>query len=201
MPDIGDIYRVVCKGRLAAVVETRNMFSYTLTSANATETEIAVALETKVEQMMGNLSAQLSNFWSVYESETQKWHPPVGGAPGYWLGYHTHANVGAGSLAVDPAGYQAAALVLLKTGAKRVMGRKFIAGIPETMTTNGAITGALLTALGTFAAAMLDSVACGAGGLLKPGVLAKNGSFVQFNSSTVGSIISSMRRRKPGYGI
>lgn len=201
MPEIGDIYRVVYKSRLVASVECRNMFGYVLTSANATETQVATGLETKVEGLFTALATQLDNLWVGYESETQKWYPAVGGTPGYWLGYHTHTVSTTGSFNAQLAGYQPAALLLFKTGFKRVMGRKFLAGVSAGNVVDGLLYSGFVTALGTFIVGMLDTVTFGAGGVATPGVLDKTGSFRPYLSGAVSNIVSSMRRRKPGYGM
>lgn len=201
MPAIGDIYRVVAKGRIANAVEWRGMFAYHLTSANATEDEIAQALEDKIASMYATIFGVLSNQLTLYETETQKWHPAAGGNPGYWLGYHSSLRSHTGSIATDITGFQPAILVLLKTAVKKVLGRKFIPGLAEAYTAAGLLTSPMVTAAATFAADMLDVVVAGAGGGAAPGVLMKDGTFTEYLSTTVGSIISSMRRRKPGYGI
>lgn len=201
MPNIGDIYRAIVKGRILGTVETRNMFGYVLTSANATETEIAVALEGAVE---GMFDAFKVHFWSGYQifgSETQKWYPAIGQTPGYWLGYHSHNASITGTGSGDLVSFQSAALLVFKTGVKRVLGRKFIAGMIESETAQGSWTSAAINPLVTFVASMLASVTFGTGGVAQPGVLDKTGAFHQYTTGTVGSIISTMRRRKPGYGI
>lgn len=201
MPNIGDVYRVIAKGRLMSTVETRNMFTYGLTAANGTDEQFAVAAETLVGNAFDALKANLSIRWALYELETQKWYPAAGGNPGYWLGYHTSARSVVGTAGGDLTGYQPAALLLLKTAAKRVLGRKFLAGIPESLVADGSLIAAIVTALATFCVSILGPVSFGAGGSGTLGVLDKNGSFNPIISTLVGNIVSSMRRRKPGYGI
>lgn len=201
MPEIGDVYRGIVKGRILGSVETRNMFTYGLSSANATETEVAVGIESALEDTMDSMAGHLCNAWSMYECEVQKWHPQVLQTPGYWLGYHTHGHSVTGESVSDLAGYQPAIFFLLKTGFKKTVGRKFFAGVAEEYTTAGAFSATMLAALASDLAALLLPVTFGAGGAADPGVLDKNGIFRPFTSGVVGSIISSMRRRKPGYGI
>lgn len=201
MPAIGDVYRVIVSGRLIGTVETRNMFGYVLEAANATEEEIAVALEDHVYVGFTELVLGLSNQWTLYRTETQKWHPPVAPEDGYWQTYHLTARNLTGTETGDITGYQPAALIVLKTLGKKVMGRKFLAGVAEPSTELGAIVGSLVTKLGVFLIHMMDFVVMGVGGEAVPGVLSKSGIFYKFVGGTVGSILSSMRRRKPGYGI
>lgn len=201
MPSIGDMYRFVLKGRLISLVETRNMFTYALTSANGTDADIASAWNTWVGNFLDHLKPLLANSWTSYEFESQKWHPAVGGAAGYWQTYSITAMVKLGTAAGDITGYQPAILVVLKTLGKKIMGRKFLAGLAEAETTNGALIAGALTTMATCLTDLLANISFGAGGSMEPGVKGKDDNFYPFIGGTIGSIVSSMRRRKPGYGI
>lgn len=201
MPQIGDVYRVVEKSRLFGTVEVRNMFTYALTSANCTDEEISEALSTQVDTIFGNIKALCSNQWATYGDEIQKWYPAAGGLPGYFLTYDTHNLLKTGELGTDITGYQPAILYVLKTAAKRVLGRKFFAGLAEAQTTNGAMAATAAAQLAATLVEILSTVNMGAGGAAAPGVLDKTGVFRPFVGGIAGNIISSMRRRKPGYGI
>lgn len=202
MPQIGDAYRVIASGRLFNVVETRNMFSYVLVAANGTDDQCAVALEAQIASMFNNLKSALSHHFEVYQTETQKWYPTPGQTNvGYWQTYHVTTQAIVGTLVSDIIAYQAAVLITLKTAAKKVLGRKFLAGMTEDNTTDGLLVAGMVTVVGQFLTAMLAPVVFGAGGDAHPGVMDKTGTFREFLGGKVGSIISTMRRRKPGYGI
>lgn len=201
MAEIGDVYRGIVKGRLLDSVETRNMFTYKLTSANCTDDEVALAIQQKMNELYSNLLGYLSEGFETTSCEAQKWTPASGGQPGYWTTLSEIAQAAAGLTASDISSFQTAALIVCRTLTKKVLGRKFIPGIPESLTADGEVTGSLLTALGYFLTGMLDFIVMGVGGAAVPGVLDKSGIFRPFISGVVGSVLSTMRRRKPGYGM
>lgn len=202
MPQIGDVYRVIVKGKLLGVVETRGMHTYVLTSANASEGEVALGLEGQMTTLYSYLHTNMVGSWMHwYEQETQKWHPRVLQEPGYWLGYDVTAMNLTGLVAGDMTAFQAAILVTLKTAVKRTLGRKFFPGLAESLTTDGSLTVNAVNMMANVVGFLLQSVTFGAGGVAEPCILDKHDVPHQFIGGVVGSIISTMRRRKPGYGI
>lgn len=203
MPQIGDIYRCIAKGRLFGAVETRNMYTYRLESANTTDADIATALADAIQTgVYETIQDVLVNDFTIYSFEIQKRVVPAGEEPPYWTTIAEIPSTFTGAASTDIVSYQNAALLTLKTLGKRAIGRKFLPGLSEADTTDGQIAAARLSLFAQVVTNMLASVIpAGAGGLLYPGVLNKLGTFYRFTSGIVGNILSTMRRRKPGYGI
>ena len=192
MPD--NIRRVILKGRLFGTVETRNMFCYRLHGV-AIEPTATTYLYSQISAIALQAAPMLASAWATYEMEMQtlvghQWYP---------LG--VEALVIGGANSEDPAGYQPAVLLRAITGALKVVGRKYFAGISENMTLAGALNSSALVAAAATLAAYLEVVSLGGENSWNPGVVDKLWNFREFLGGTVGTIISSMRRRKPGYGI
>lgn len=187
------IIKVVVKGKILSSVETRNVHYYGADTTTPGATQ-GTDLENAVGGYYNTLGGSLSSSWTCYGLDSYYWDGT------WWNPLHSQTVSQPGAAGGDLTAFQIAALVTFKTAIRKCLGKKFIPGIPEGSTTNGSVTGGLLTALGTFATSCLASVTI-AGVNWYPGVPSKNSVFAPFISGTVGTILSTMRRRKPGYGI
>jgi hypothetical protein len=96
-----------------------------------------------------------------------------------------------------------AAIVNLRTALPKVFGRKYISGIGETGAGDGVVTSAVVTALTSFATAMLSGFVNGSVSYL-PGVLSGKSSaankFALFVGAVVNSVLGTQRRRRQNRG-
>lgn len=186
--------RAVVKGRLAYSVETRNMFEATTNDLTTLSAEQTV-LSAWIAAIYAPFASILATAWAAYEVE---WQIPITG------GWQTASIIPvsfAGTVQGDFSSFQTAVLLIAKTMTKRVMGKKFFAGLSESTSTGGLLTSGALVYCATALAAWITPFNTSGTGLWYPGVTDKSGTFAPFIGGTVGSILSTMRRRKPGYGI
>lgn len=116
-----------------------------------------------------------------------------------WVLENNFPFVHNGSVAGDILPYQNAPVILGKVPARRGMGRKFLAGVPEANQTDSTVSSALLDALVSFAATYVVQIIDGAL-TLTPGVFDKNHLFHAFGNAVVDAVIGTQRRRKIGVG-
>lgn len=115
------------------------------------------------------------------------------------VGWPTLAN---GTNASDPLPSGVAGLVLFRTGAARVLGRKFVGGLGEGITESGLFNTGAISLFSSFGVALAtDPVMTVAGGALKAGIFDKHGNTHAVSSVVVSAIPSYQRRRRPGRGI
>lgn len=187
------IVKVVVKGRLLGSVETRNVHYYGADTTTPSATE-GTALEGKVGAAYSALAASLCDVYNIYGLDSYFWNV------NWWQPLHSTTVNYTGSDASDMASFQTAALCVFKTAVKKCLGKKFIAGIPEDKMTDGSLVAPMVATLVTFIGAIMNAEVIG-GVSWYAGVPSKNSVFAPFISGTVGTILSTMRRRKPGYGI
>lgn len=110
--------------------------------------------------------------------------------------------VGGGDLAADPLPPGVAALVSCDTGVKRGVGRKYIAGISEALTTGGEFVAGALVSLGEYADKLTEVYNSGATDSdWQAGIYRKfHNQFAPFIGWAVNAIPAYQRRRKPGVG-
>ena len=192
-----EIVRAIAKGRLLGVVETRNMFYFG--QANVTpDSEVGNALASQVAGMFGVVQDVLWDGWSLYEIETARWKVDEQ----FWAPLTSAIITGfSGTQNGDMSSFQTAVLIGAKTSVKAARGRKFLAGIAELYTLDGSIIGDALTSAAAFLILYLSPVPVAGRGTWVPGIVSKNSIFAPFVSGWIGNILSTMRRRKPGYGI
>ena len=190
------VIKLVWKGLLLSAVETRTMFYYGCDTGTPSVDD-ATELNSWTRAALGDVLPFLVDDFHWYECEA--FYQITGG---HWMTFYTHAETLAGTVATDISAYQIAALVGARTATLKARGRKFLPGVAEASTLDGEVNSSFRSALITFAANYIRSVNVPATGRTWfPGVVSKNSAFAPFNSSTVGSFLSTMRRRKPGYGI
>lgn len=189
-----NVLKAVVKGHLT-IVETRNVHYYGCFMDSPNWGDVATQVHTMLSGMYTDLSATLAQALAFYEIEYFR------KSEAQWFPVSVHTFVQTGALVDDISSYQTAALVTARTSVLRAIGKKFIPGISETRTVGGAIGSILATALLSYAADYITPVDDSAANTWVPGVVSKNSAFAPFVSASVGTILSTMRRRKPGYGI
>lgn len=108
----------------------------------------------------------------------------------------------AGGSTSDPLPDGVSGLMLLRTGIKRVLGRKFIGGLAEGDNTAGVWESTLVAALAAAGAELIGSFLGGqTGALWLPGVIDKLGAFWSFIETFASNNPAYQRRRRPGRGI
>lgn len=112
------------------------------------------------------------------------------------------ALTGGGTLAADPLPPGVAALISTDTGQKRGVGRKYIAGISEALTTGGEFIAGALVDLAGYADLLTEVYNSGTTDAdWQAGIYKKLGAqFHPFIGWLVSAIPAYQRRRKPGVG-
>jgi len=189
------IVRAIVKGRLAATVETRNMFEAECTTQNINWANEQASFEAWVLGIYNAILPALSNLWLAYSIQFQEY------VTGSWSDLAEVAFGPGGGVNGDMEEFQSAVLFTARTGGLKILGKKFFAGIAKSSTSGGSLTAGALVYCATALLAYITPFYSTAGHWWNPGVMSKSGVFWQFIGGSVGSILSTMRRRKPGYGI
>ena len=188
------IVKLEVKGTLFGAVQTRNVFYYgadTTTPGTQQADELAQNLEILVDDF-SNLAIPAMTFYEIgvsYWTGTQ-WQP--------LLDYPM--SISGKETGSDICSYQTAGLMRAITSVIKATGRKFLPGIAESVTLDSQfIAGVALIIVGILADYL--SVVQIQFVNWYPGIPSKNAAFAPFTSATWSSLLSTMRRRKPGYGI
>jgi len=190
------IMKGVVKGRIGSAVETRNIWY-----AGCDELQLQyleddiVGFSDHLDDIYSILVGITHSLVTFYEYEFYTWDGEE------WQPSMIIPKNIIGTETVDLGSYQTAVLFTFNTAVKNMRGRKFFPGVDELMTELGALT---VDALAICANAMIVCVTGFEGGVGRtwfPGCPGKGSPFAPWLSGTVGTILSSMRRRKPGYGI
>lgn len=117
------------------------------------------------------------------------------------MGSRPHPVNTAGTGAGEPLPTQCAALLSFRTGEKKSVGRRYLAGFTETANDNGGeLSSGLLTALATYAAACVTGSTI-AGELFVPGHVRKaTGAFSKWVLPVIDTLYRTQRRRVQGVG-
>jgi hypothetical protein len=190
------IMKAVVKGRIGSAVETRNIWY-----AGCDEMSLQYlagdvdGFETYLDDIYSNMVVITHNLVTFYEYEFSTWD-------GEEFQYHSRVPKALqGTEVVDLSSYQAAILFTFNTAVKKMRGRKFFPGVDELMTELGALT---LDALATCAQVVTMAITGFEGAVGRewfPGIPGVGSPFAPWLTGSVGTILSTMRRRKPGYGI
>lgn len=97
---------------------------------------------------------------------------------------------------------QIAPTVTGDTNRPQSRGRKFLAGMVESVADGSDLTAAAISAISDWAADYIADVQVGQSGVFSPGVVrAAVNEFLAFTVANVNSIVGTQRRRKPGVGV
>lgn len=188
------ILRAVLKGRLGGIVATRNMFTGQI-QLGVGETEREV-LEQYITDVFTPLLAYISTGWTTESLEIQHWVDTE------WISMSDETFVIAGTVTASQMLANLVAVVLIAKGVgKRLIGRKFIAGITEAAVAGNALEPTVLAAAAQSAAVYFDVYTTASNSVYGPGIMDKNNQFHAFASGIVSALLGTMRRRKPGLGI
>lgn len=190
-------YQAILKGQLFGTVETRNMYVWSTNAQQNMDSYFCINVQSKLTAMYSAIGTWINSaFWDSYGLQVkvwdgEAWEPIYETA--FSLADHT-TNQG------DCIGYQPSILVRMTTAAFKVAGRKFLPGFTEGATLNGVLVAQALTDLASYVLEWLTPIDM-VGETAYAGVMGKGNVFHAFNGGVTGNILSSLRRRKPGYGI
>ena len=188
------IIQAIVKGRLVNAVETRNMFYYGHDGDTPVQQDYD-NIHDRIALAYNYLMPLTANTWQGYEMELKHWDGEQ------FVEHSTVAFNPQGTSLGDLSSFQSAMLFIARTTVRRAIGRKFFPGVDESHTNDGAFTNVAMGAMANVAAALLSPVPAVPNGSWYSGVHSKNALFAPFVSYSAQNIISSLRRRKPGYGI
>ena len=188
--------KLVLKGRLANSVETRNIFQWSREGDDVIDDDFN-NINTKMDNILDDIVPHINTAMSFYAYEF--WYS-VGGDD--WVFKREDTVTYDGEEIEDFASYQTAVLWVLKTGVKRAIGKKFFPGIDELATGDGLLLAGTLVDFALALTHFLTPVSFGfPQRTWYPSLECKASIAQPINAGSVGSILSTMRRRKPGYGI
>ncbi|AYP28978.1 MAG: hypothetical protein [Circular genetic element sp.] len=186
--------RVIVKGTLANIVQTRNMFTASITESGGDTSE--VLWSAYISNFYDSFTSILATVYQTYSYEIQEY------ILGSWAPVEEVTYVYTGGNDTSDYLPNAVSIVLLgKATGLRHVGRKFISGLAETGTTGNILSGAAVAQAAAALLAYISPFTGIGGGLLQPGVISGDGTFHPFVGGVVSSILGSMRRRKPGNGM
>lgn len=188
------VVRVVLKGRLFNVVETRNIFYYGSDRTEPADQNTFGIFADRIQEIAQILKPLLTNKMQFYEISAEA---QVGNN---WLPIGTRLISEQGLVDGDMTSFQTAAYAFARTGVRRAVGKKYFAGVAEAMTENGRISWLGLFPLVGACVKWLQPIHVGLENWY-PGIVSINAAFAPFISLSLPDVLSTMRRRKPGYGI
>jgi hypothetical protein len=188
------IIKLTLKGTLLNAVQTRNVFYYgadTTTPGGQQADELGVQVEDIAADVV-DIAAPAINFYQIDSSywDGVAWQP---------IQEVTIDQTG-GNTGSDMSSYQTSGLMRATTSVLKAVGRKFIPGIAESVTQDSQFIQGVAIYLVQLLADYIATVQVQFVNWY-PGVPSKNSAFAPFTSATFSSLLSTMRRRKPGYGI
>jgi hypothetical protein len=202
----GDVIRVTCRFKNTISGDVVNVFHFWVSDgAGDSDANVMDDLEGLIDTMYTGLSGQLQNDLDPYDIRFDV-VTLVGGLE------HVTRSMGTRSwtLTTNPSAsgdgipQTNAAIVNLRTSIPKVFGRKYIGTLGEGNTADGSITGAVSTALTTWASYLLSSYA---GSIMTyvAGVLTSKSEegldwFAPFVGAVINSVLGTQRRRRINRG-
>jgi hypothetical protein len=190
------VIKLVVNGSIFSATQTRLSFYYGRDALNVTDDDIHVCVDA-LHTLFSDACAIIDPSTMFYSCDAYvldvegKWRKRTSttwNQPGY----------GGGGLVA----FQVAALIEATTQLFRARGRKFFPGVAQDSTLDGSLTGEALLYVAQVAYDYVSPVFdITTGHEWFPGTVSKRAIFVPFVSGIVGTILSTIRRRKPGYGI
>lgn len=185
--------RLVRKGLLGSVVETRNIYTANLEAQSGdTPQSLWAGYLAGIESPIQSYLAGVFTATTVqrFTQSGQSWYPQQEWSIA-WAGGNQN----------DSVPNMIAAVLIGKVIDHHGFGRKFIPGLAEANTTVNALASGAVAAFATSLAAYISVYTSTHGGTVTPGIMDKNWVFHAFTSGFVSSLLGTMRRRKPGLGI
>lgn len=191
------VIKAVLKGRLFLSIETRNIFYYgsQINSYSDYINSDYAAVDSAMDSIASILRSVCCSALNYYEFDLYSWDGE------HWL-LHVEVPIidGEGLLTEEGLPSQVAILLKFATGAFRMIGHKYLAGVTEPSQEDGIVVGTVLTDLVDVGVEMMASIAVG-GRVWYPGIPGKSSAFAPFTACIIHDVLSTMRRRKIGVGI
>lgn len=199
MPTVGDFYNVAMEFETTDSGKMFNIYDFILLNGDCTDAQLLTALSSIITSAYTYLLGYIHSTVSVQTSKVNQviWSGTEWVVQRY-VGTILPSLTFAGTSDALP--HATSALVQFLTTVPRVVGKKYLPVFSELYQSGSFLTGAALTAMLQYGAAMTASVAAGAGDLYYT-ILRKNGSYAGIYGEAANGTISSQRKRKPGVGV
>ena len=191
------VIKLVVRGSLLGAVQTRMAFYYGRDASTVEDADIQVCVDA-IETMLHDACPILTNETLFYACDAyvlDKEGHYVKRPGAIWSLHGADTNN-------DMTAFQISALIEAGCQVWRARGKKFLPGISEYFTLAGSLS---IDALLYLIQVAFDYIApvydINTGHEWFPGVPSKRAVFAPFVNGAVGSVLSTIRRRKPGYGI
>jgi hypothetical protein len=191
------IIKGVLKGRLFNAIEVRNVFYYgcALNSYYDVGTGDIDAIHERLADVASQAKVVAMYSLNYYATAIYNWDGE------HWILYGEYQIDETGLLTdQDALPSQIAMLLRFTTGAFRMIGHKYLAGLGEACQAAGILNGNTLDALIAVGAAIMEDAGY-MGHIWHPGIPGKSSAFAPFLSCLIPDLLSTMRRRKLGVGI
>lgn len=183
-------YKMVLRGLVPSVSETRNIFYWRFSVAPTTA---------DFDELHDLICAKFKELChSSFHYEASDWYQWV--ALDWQFMESINVSV-TGNIAGERMPMQVAIVIIGKTATKRTMGRKFIGPTSEACLSDGAIAAGSTAAALDAASAAYTSHTLASGTQAVPMTWSKLKGFHDVVATHVDSLAGTMRRRKPGVGI
>jgi hypothetical protein len=191
------VIKIVAKQLFLGSVEVRNVWYYGCDATGVQPDDVAgcvAAIKNFYNYALPDL--QTSNI-TTYGYDTYTWDGTT-----HWLPHAGVSDTSAGSAIAEFSSFQTAALMTFVTGVMKCRGRKFFAGITEDQTLLGSIGVSMLATMVSWVPTLLAPVfVLTTLNTWYPGTMRKAWAFAPWLSGSVSALLSTWRKRKPGYGI
>ncbi len=187
------ITKLVLRGDFNATDQTRNIFY--LWNANGTILGDAGITDYITSMFDADVRAAISSSWHGRSVDAYLWND----AQQYWAFYSSVPFVTAGLDNSAMGGQQLAYVWVARTGVKRVVPKKFIAGATTACAPGGVLTAGTVTLMQTHADFWATTYNQ-AGEQFVPGTFMQNHAFTPILDVRVDSVVGTQRRRKQGVG-
>jgi len=187
------IERAVVNGMIASTVVTKTVFTAQVTRTPGEE--INEVWDPYIGSTLGPLMQIVSPVWAA---TTYDVYTRVGDQ---WELIDTVTFNMAGTSSGDQLANAVACVLIGKCQGIRKFGRKFVSPLTESVVAGNALVSAGMVAAAEGLLAYITPVTTLLSSVLIPGVVSHNGDFHPFVGGVVSSLLGSIRRRKPGYGI
>jgi hypothetical protein len=190
----GDVIRIDDIQNYHGVSEVVNVYHVQLEGpGNVADADLLDAMVTFVDGLHSQMDdVQVTQLFYVSIKVVNTTHDHL-------VGIHNYSGSPHGTVSADPMAPGCAGLVTLATGKLGTRGRKFIAGISESLADYGVLGATALGNLEDYALYLVGPQYPEGVGIL-PGVLDKVGAFWPFIEAAVRTVVAYQRRRKQGVG-
>lgn len=186
--------KVVLKGKLFNTVETRNIFYWGAEASAPLSYSNSVYMTDRVIEIAGYVCAIASKALQFYGVDVYNL------VEGDWVALRQLLITQPGLVDGDITSYQTAILATGRTPTKGAIAKKYFPGIAESFTENSNLNWMAMIGFATAVARWIAPINVD-GTIWYSGIPSKNSPFTPIHTAIGNSLLSTMRRRKPGYGI